>query len=213
MKTVAIVDYGAGNLFSLMKALRYVGASPTLVETPEAVEGSEALIIPGVGAFPAGMKALQERGLVSAVQTYAQSGKPLLGICLGAQLLMSDGYEFGHTQGLGCVPGRVIKFPDLAPGYRVPNINWNPVEPPEQASPKYWQGTPLAHTLPGSQYYFVHSFICEPEDDQDILAQTTYGGFPFCSVYRRGNIVGSQFHPEKSGEVGLQFLKTFLDNL
>ncbi|MBI5793896.1 imidazole glycerol phosphate synthase subunit HisH [Candidatus Uhrbacteria bacterium] len=213
MKTVAIVDYGAGNLFSLVKALRFLGASPTLVETPEAVEGSDALIIPGVGAFPAGMKALQERGLVSAIQASAQSGKHLLGICLGAQLLMSGGYEFGYTQGLGCVPGRVIKFPNLAPGYRVPNINWNPVELPEHANTDSWQGTPLAHTLPGSHFYFVHSFVCEPDNSQDVLAQTTYGGFSFCCVYRRGNMVGSQFHPEKSGEVGLQFLKTFLDLL
>lgn len=211
MRSVAVVDYGAGNLFSLMKALKFLGASPVLVKTSDELDAAGAIILPGVGAFPAGMETLQSRGFVDAIRRAAESQKKILGICLGAQLLMSDGYEFRHVEGLGCVPGRVVKFPELAAGYRVPNINWNPVDLPVERSNDSWAQTPLAQTVPGSQFYFVHSFICEPTDPIDVLAQTTYGGWTFCSVYRRGNIFGSQFHPEKSGKVGLQFLQSFLD--
>lgn len=211
MKSVAVVDYGAGNLFSLMKALRFLGSSPVLIRTPDELDAAQTIILPGVGAFPAGMEALESRRLADAIRRAAESQKKILGICLGAQLLMSDGYEFRHVEGLGCVPGRVVKFPELAAGYRVPNINWNPVALPSNKGLNSWEGTPLAQTAPGSQFYFVHSFICEPADREDILAQTEYGEFTFCSVYRRGNIFGSQFHPEKSGKVGLQFLQSFLD--
>ncbi len=211
MKSVAVVDYGAGNLFSLMKALRFLGSLPVLVQTPQELDAAEAIILPGVGAFPPGMEALESRGLIDAIRRATESQKKILGICLGAQLLMSDGYEFHHVKGLGCVPGQVVKFPQLAPGYRVPNINWNPVERPLQRGLESWEGTPLARTEPGSQFYFVHSFVCEPTNFGDVLAQTEYGGHRFCCVYRRGNIFGSQFHPEKSGKVGLQFLQSFLD--
>ena len=213
MKSVGVIDYGAGNLESLMKALRFLGVAASLVQTPEELAQADALILPGVGAFPAGMQSLNDRGLVSAIQQAAASQKWMLGICLGAQLMMSDGYEFRHVQGLGCVPGRVVKFSLLASGYRVPNINWNPVELPVGVRSDAWQGTVLAQTHPGDQFYFVHSFICEPTDPRDTLATTTYGGQTFCSVFQRGNIIGCQFHPEKSGEVGLRFLKTFLDLL
>lgn len=211
MKSVAVVDYGAGNLFSLMKALKFLGASPMLIQTPQELDAADSLILPGVGAFPAGMEALESRGLVEAIRRAAESRKKILGICLGAQLLMTDGYEFRHVKGIGCVPGRVVKLPELAVGYRIPNINWNPVVLPAKSGLDHWEGTPLAQTGPGSQFYFVHSFICEPADPEAILAQTQYGGFTFCSVYRHGNIFGSQFHPEKSGNVGLQFLQSFLD--
>lgn len=211
MKSVAVIDYGAGNLFSLIKALKFLGVSPVLAQTPQELAAADGLILPGVGAFPAGMEALDSLGLVDAIRRAAESQKKILGICLGAQLLMDDGYEFRHVEGLGCVPGRVVKFPALAAGYRVPNINWNPVVFPSKSGLDHWEGTPLAQTEPGSQFYFVHSFICEPTNHEDILAQTEYGGFTFCSVYRRGNVFGSQFHPEKSGNIGLRFLQSFLD--
>lgn len=211
MKSVAVVDYGAGNLFSLIKALRFLGASPMLVQTPQELEMGERIILPGVGAFPAGMEAIESRGLVEAIRRAAESQKIILGICLGAQLLMSDGYEFRHVKGLGCVPGRVVRFPHLTAGYHIPNTNWNPIELPEGKSTDDWLESPLANTVPESQFYFVHSFICEPMDPKHVLAETVYGGFRFCSVYRNGNIFGSQFHPEKSGEPGLEFLKSFLN--
>lgn len=210
MRSIAIVDYGAGNIYSLLKALRFLGVNESVAKTPSDIESADALILPGVGAFPAGMESLYERGVIPAIEHAAASGKWILGICLGAQLLMSEGDEFQYTQGLCLISGRVVKFPSLREGYRTPNINWNPVTRVEASRGDVWEGTPLMHTENDSQFYFVHSFVCEPTEQQHVLAQTQYGGHRFCSVYQDGHIVGCQFHPEKSGEVGLQFLKSFL---
>lgn len=205
---VTIIDYGAGNLHSAANAFRRLGAEVEMVETPEGVEGARCLILPGVGAFGEGMAGLHRRGLVEPIRKYAASGRPLLGICLGAQLLMEESEEFGRHAGLGLVPGCVRRLPSA--GVKIPHVGWRQIFPTAE---KAWEGTLLAETPPETWMYFVHSFHCVPVEPQHLCAQATYGAHAVTAAIRRDAVVGVQFHPEKSGAFGLSMLRTLLLSL
>ncbi len=208
MKSITIVDYGVGNLQSLKKAFAHVGADARVSEDAEEIRNAHAVVLPGVGSFEAGMRGLRLRGLIEAVKEFARSGKSLLGICLGAQLLLDRGHEFGVHEGLAVMEGEVVRFPPLSGNEKIPQVGWNAVRQPEGVS---WKGTifdSFANTEP--DVYFVHSYILKPEKNEHILGATVYGGFKFASAIRRGRIFGTQFHPEKSGTAGLEIIKNFV---
>jgi glutamine amidotransferase len=198
---IALVDYGIGNLRSVEKALQAVGAEVTLTSDPQAILRSEKVVLPGVGAFGDGMAGLRERSLVEAIRSLTARGTPLLGICLGMQLLFEVGEEMGEHAGLGLIPGRVRRFPGR--GLKVPQTGWNQIT--------FSAESPLLVGLENDCYaYFNHSYYCEPNRAADILAQTDYG-LNYTSVTGRGNLYGVQFHPEKSQSVGLQILRNFVE--
>ena len=197
--SISLIDYGLGNLGSVVNMAKRAGAKVTLISTPEEVLASERVLLPGIGAFDEGMARLHDRGLVEPLREFAASGRPLFGICLGMQLLL-DGSEEGQTLGLGLVPGRSVRFSETA-GVRVPHMGWNLVEPTRV--------DPLVDGLPeDSRFYFVHSYRVVPDRPEDELGTTNYGG-PFASMIRADNVVGAQFHPEKSHAFGMTILKNF----
>jgi imidazole glycerol-phosphate synthase subunit HisH len=197
--TVSIVSYGLGNLGSVANMLKRVGAESRLVSTPEQILDSDRLLLPGIGAFDTGMRLLDEQDLTPAIKEFAASGRPVFGICLGMQLLL-DSSEEGEAGGLGLIPGRSLRFQE-APDVRVPHMGWNYVE---ARTPD-----PLVADLPEeSRFYFVHTYRVVPDDDADVLAVTQYG-VSFASMIRSGNVMGAQFHPEKSHAFGKQILKNF----
>ncbi len=210
---IALIDYGISNLRSVQKAFEHLDTEVTLVDTPERVAHADRLILPGVGAFPAGMKGLQERGLIEPIQQAAHAGKPLLGICLGMQLLFESSDELGETPGLGLLPGRVTRIQDASrdlqdagssprPILKVPHMGWNQLD--------LISDHPLVRDLVSGAYaYFVHSYAAYPDQGEIVLATTDYGG-PFASMVGRGKVCGLQFHPEKSQAVGLKLLRNFL---
>ena len=200
MAAVTIVDSGICNLASIARALERAGASVHVASGPDRLGDSERLILPGVGSFPAGMKALNSLGLSDAIRDFAAIGKPVLGICLGMQLLFETGEEFESTPGLGLIPGRVR---DIHAGANpVPHMGWNRIEPRAEDA--------LLAGLPDEAFfYFVHSFICEPRDAGDSIGETEYGEV-FCSAVGRGNVRGIQAHPEKSQRCGARVLENFL---
>ena len=208
-RRVVVVDYGLGNLFSVCRALAAVGGEPTLSSDPDEVFAAERLVLPGVGAFGDGMKGLQERGLADPIKRFAVAGRPLIGLCLGMQLLFSSGDEFGRNEGLGLIPGQVSLLRPRDRAGRVlklPHIGWNALVPGEAG----WSGSPLADLSPGAQVYFVHSYAPEPTNPAHALAYFEYGTSRFCAAVRRDNFSGCQFHPEKSGPNGLTILSSFL---
>ncbi|MDI7274522.1 MAG: imidazole glycerol phosphate synthase subunit HisH [Anaerolineae bacterium] len=195
---IAIVDYGIGNLRSVEKAFLHVGADALVTADPAVAAAAEAIVLPGVGAFGDGMAQLRGSGFIAVLEEAAASGRPILGICLGMQLLFEESEEMGRHAGLGLLPGRVRRF---APGLKVPHIGWNQVHVVRPSA--------LLEGLAQDSYaYFVHSYFVDPGDERTVLATTNYGR-PFASVVGRGQIFGLQFHPEKSQEVGLHVLRNF----
>jgi imidazole glycerol-phosphate synthase subunit HisH len=208
---VTIVDYGIGNLYSVQRALETCGAQVRLSSDPRAIEQAPRLVLPGVGAFEDGMKGLRERGLVEPLRRHAASGRPLLGICLGMQMLASASEEFGLHEGLGIIPGRVRAVPATSVRgvpHKIPHIGWTGLLRPRHGAP--WGGSPLEGTAEGSAVYLVHSFAVVPDDDTHRLADCDYGGHRLCAALRKGQVFGAQFHPEKSGPAGLAMLTRFL---
>ncbi|MDP3698726.1 MAG: imidazole glycerol phosphate synthase subunit HisH [Nanoarchaeota archaeon] len=207
---ISIIDYGVGNIMSVISAFEKIGAQVKIVCASWEVKEATHLVLPGVGAYGEGMAQLEKRGLASAIKEYVASGKPLLGICLGAQLLLSESEEFGRHQGLDIVKGKVVGFKKpqevAVKGYRVPHVVWNTLTP---ASSLAWSNTILGDTPLNTKVYFIHSYYLVPDDQGTVLATTEYGGQKFCAVFKKGNIYGCQFHPEKSGEFGLDMLNLF----
>jgi glutamine amidotransferase len=198
---IGLVDYGLGNIGSVANMFKRVGAETTRVSTPEEVAAVDKLLLPGVGSFDAGVNRLREPGLFDALREFAASGRPLLGICLGMQLLM-DGSDEGTLPGLGLLGGRSIRFDDAA-GLRVPHMGWNHATPTREHA--------LVADLPeDSRYYFVHSFHVVPDDAATTLAVTEYG-VPFTSMVQAGNVMGAQFHPEKSHTFGMAIMRNFAE--
>ena len=196
---IAIIDYGAGNIRSIEKALEHVGASVQVTDEPGTVNKAQAIVLPGVGSGGAAMSRMTERGLDDAIRHATQQGKPFLGICLGMQLL-ADHHAEGEVDGLSLFSGEVRRIPY---GPKIPHMGWNQVKP---------QHTALAifEDIPQDAYfYFAHSYYVEPQDSQGVAAVTEYGS-PFCRVIVTERVWGTQFHPEKSGSVGLQLLNNFL---
>ncbi len=201
---IAIVDYKMGNLASVRKALEYIHRECRITDDPDFIRNSDALILPGVGAYAPAMEALRAKGLDSVVKDFASSGKPVLGICLGMQLMLDESEEgaseSGNIKGLGLIPGSVKKFPSdktVDQGLKVPQIGWNKL-------------TDVTGSLLREEdyVYFVHSFYCDPKDPKDAAAYTTYG-IKYACALEKDNIFATQFHPEKSGEAGLQILERF----
>lgn len=208
---VAIIDYGLGNLYSVARACEHAGMSGSVTSDRAEVLAADAVILPGVGAFGGAMKALHERGLPEVLREVAASGKPLVGVCLGMQLLMSVSYEFGEHEGLGIVPGEVVPFErPMEDGreLKVPQVGWNRIHAPRDEAgapvPGAWDGTPLAGVPDGEYMYFVHSFYVRPADSSVVLSTTVYGDVSFCSTLRLGGVFAAQYHPERSGLVGLR---------
>lgn len=202
---IALIDYGISNLRSVQKAFEHLNAKVTLVETPDQLAQADRLILPGVGAFPVGMKGLQARGLIEPIKQAVHDGKPLIGICLGMQLLFEASDEMGETQGLGLLPGKVTRLgsqSSVVRGLKIPHMGWNQLD--------VVRDHPLVHDLvSGSYAYFVHSYAVYPDQPDIVLATTDYGG-PLASIVGQGNVCGLQFHPEKSQAVGLKLLRNFL---
>ncbi len=205
---VAVVDYGMGNLFSVARACETVGLAPFVTDDPAAVEAADAIVLPGVGAFGEAMTSLTRLGLTGVLQRVVRAGRPLLGVCLGMQLLAREGEEFGHHAGLGLVAGRVRK---LAPRERVklPHIGWTAVEPVGAGGAGAWHGTLLEDVAAGTPMYFVHSYVFEPESRSVVRAVARYGETPFCAALESGPVAGCQFHPERSGVTGLSVYRSF----
>jgi glutamine amidotransferase len=204
---IGLIDYGMGNLHSVAKALEVAGGAVTIVREPEQLKEFERLVLPGVGAFRDCIGTLKERGLDEALKERIAAGVPYLGICLGMQALMDASLEFGNYQGLGLIPGQVKPFPESHPerGFKIPHMGWNDVVLPAGREPH-----PVLAPLGKRQVYFVHSYVCVPQDETHILGATSYGDYPFASAIGRDNIIAVQFHPEKSQAAGLALLEAFV---
>ena len=201
---IAIVDYGVGNLFSLKSSLIAIGADAVVTADPQLLRSADKIILPGVGAFGDAAKKLTDSGLADVLIEEAKAGKPLLGICLGMQLLFEVGYEYGTHRGLGLIPGEIRPIAEVIPaGLKIPHIGWNALSFPGEKSPLF------RYIKEGDHVYFVHSFYatgCTPY----VIATAEYGA-PLTAAAQRGNVFGCQFHPEKSGDVGLNILRAFCE--
>jgi glutamine amidotransferase len=199
---LAVIDYGAGNLRSVLHALHHLGVSDIqLVRSPSELRGAQRLILPGVGAFGAGMQQLHAQQLIQPIRNAVTSGIPYLGICLGMQFLFEHSDEMGQHEGLGILAGRVTRFPAFA-HLKVPHMGWNQIQ--------ICKESPLTQNLRADSYaYFVHSYYCEPAHPADMLITVDYG-ISFTAAVAHDHIYGVQFHPEKSQQVGLQILRNFL---
>jgi len=210
--SVSVVDYGLANLYSVLRAFKEIGVDATVVSDPQAVLQSERLVIPGVGSFEACMNELRRRGLDDAVLGFIQTGRPVLGICVGMQILFGESLEFGVWHGLDHLPGQVRSIRELHQDHeslRVPHIGWSELlNPADQISAPHSVVEPAiaaAETL-----YFVHSFVAVPENRQHVVAECEYEGRRLCAAVCDKNVIGVQFHPERSGKAGLRLLERFL---
>lgn len=204
---IVIIDYGIGNVRSIFNAFSNQGHEPILSNDCEVIMNADGLVLPGVGAFSQAMKNLKKHKLINVIKDYAKTKKPLLGICLGMQLLMEGSEEFGFTDGIGLVKGRVVKLPhNKLNKTKLPHISWVNLEP------KFikWDNTILEGIHFKSEMYFIHSFAAKIENENEILSETKYLDITFCSSLKKGNIYGCQFHPEKSSKAGLKIIKNFI---
>lgn len=208
---VTVIDYGVCNLLSVQRGLEHCGANVTLTADPEQILAATRVVLPGVGAFNNAMQALDLLGLVPVIRELARRQTPLLGICLGMQLLLEESEEFGITPGLGLIPGRVIPVPNQTQSgeiQKIPHIGWNALHTSRALSG--WNGTLLQDNNPGEAAYFVHSYMAVPSEKAHRIAECVYGGHLIPATIGRDQITGCQFHPEKSGEVGLKILRRFI---
>lgn len=196
---IAVIDYGAGNIHSIEKALEYVGATVQVTDEPGVVAKARAVVLPGVGSGGAAMARMTMKGLDSAIREATRQGKPFLGICLGMQLLANHHAE-GEVDGLGLFPGEVRRIPH---GPKIPHMGWNQVRSLHDNQPIF------ADIASDAYFYFAHSYYVEPQDERGVAAVTDYGS-PYCSVIATEQVWGTQFHPEKSGSAGLQLLRNFV---
>lgn len=205
--SLAVIDYGAGNLPNVVRALEHIGAPITVTADPAVVAAAPAIVLPGVGATRDTMDALHQRSLAPIIQSAIRRGIPFLGICVGMQVLLDESLEFGQHPCLGVVAGTVRRFTDTDQ-LKVPQIGWNEVfYPAQQANHPLYDGIPN-----GTDFYFVHSYFCDV-DDPAIIAGTTSYGLDFPSIIVRESLVAAQFHPEKSGAMGLRFLRNFVQHV
>lgn len=199
---IAVIDYGVGNLYSLAASLKYIGAESAVTRDEKVIKNSSAIILPGVGAFADAYKKLEDSGLIPVLTDEVEGGKPLLGICLGMQMLFDKSFEYGEHRGLGFIAGEVCPIAsDLKEPLKVPHMGWN--------SLKFTRPSPLYKYLKGGEYvYFVHSYYAK-NCEGSVTATCSYGGIELTASASRGNVYGTQFHPEKSGATGLKILRAF----
>ncbi|MBM4002637.1 MAG: imidazole glycerol phosphate synthase subunit HisH [Planctomycetes bacterium] len=207
---VAIVDYQAGNLYSVEHACRCAGMEPWVTSDPKSLSGVAGVILPGVGAFGDAMRALRDSGLADALIDFSHSGRPLIGICLGMQLLLGESHEFGRHRGLELIEGEVrrLQISTTNRAARVPHVGWSRIYPATRGSQLVdWAATPLNGIEPGQSMYFVHSYVVCPAQRDLVVAESVHGDTVFCSALRRKNVWAFQFHPEKSGPRGIQLYR------
>jgi glutamine amidotransferase len=210
---VTIIDYGVGNLLSVQRGLEKCGASVTISSDPKVLLSSERVVFPGVGAFPDGMNALNTLNLNSVIKDFVQTGRPLLAICLGMELLFDESTEFSLTSGLALISGRVVPVPSLSPQgekLKIPHIGWADLKTTK--THQNWDKTVLSDIKPFESAYFVHSYMAVPKYEENLVSTVSYGGNNLAAVVQKDNITGCQFHPEKSGEVGLRILSRFCND-
>ena len=210
MKKITIIDYGCGNILNLIRAIKFMGYEAEATHDKKSILDSSNLILPGVGAFGNAMKKLKEYKLQNTILEYAKMDKPLLGICLGMQLLLSESHEFGVHEGLGLIEGKVIKISNKKnKNIKVPHVGWNEIYP--NNNKKEWKNKVLKNFLIGKSFYFVHSFVCVTKNSNSTIAVCNYSGISIPAVVSVNNIFACQFHPEKSGDNGLIILKSFCE--
>lgn len=209
---ITIADYGVGNLLNVARAFQHCGADVHVTDKPHEIAGAERLVVPGVGAFEDSIGELTRLGFADEIKRFAESARPLFGICVGMQMLFDVSEEFGEHKGLGILPGRVKAVPNTTTSgqmQRVPHIGWDYLVPSKNC--RSWQGTFLqSFEKLRPAVYFVHSYAAYPDRDSDRLADCVYGGHRISAAVKRDNIVATQFHPERSGEIGLSMVRSFL---
>ena len=211
---VSVIDYGLSNLLSVCRAVEKLGHEPSLIRTGPEVREANILILPGVGAFSDGMAGLIARDMLEPLWGCAESNVPILGICLGMQMLFESSREYGIHRGLGLIPGHVERICERSMDdtpLRIPHIGWAGLLAPESTSENFTSPL-LRYVQPGEEVYFVHSYAAQPKHREHILSECSYGGNRLCAAVGRKNIYGTQFHPEKSGPVGLKILQAFLQS-
>jgi len=211
-KEIVVIDYGLGNLLSVERAIEKCGAVPIITDNSNIIINSDKVILPGVGAFRKGMEALKLRGLDNVIKNLFIKKTPLLGICLGMQLLFDSSEEFGYVKGLGILPGKVLPIPTKDKNFKelkIPNNGWRLLKINNQnlKNKTFFK----FKSIENSEYYFTHSYMALPDDNSINFASCVYGGHNICSVVIIENFIGTQFHPEKSGKAGLNLLKIFID--
>jgi len=208
MINLTIIDYEVGNIRSIFSAFVKVGVTPKLTRDRQEILDSDGVVLPGVGAYSHGMDKLKKHGLDNVIKDFAATDKPMLGICLGMQLLFTESEEFGQTKGLGLIPGSVKQLNLLDPKeQKLPHVSWSELHVPNGMS---WDGTILEGLAPEEDMYFVHSFMAVPESESHVMSLTSYSGSRFCSSVKNENVYGCQFHPEKSAEEGLKIISNFI---
>jgi glutamine amidotransferase len=210
-RKVTVIDYGVGNILSVTRALQQFGADVSIASSDSEIRKSTRVVLPGVGAFPNAMKSLSRLNIVDTIVEMSASGTPILGICLGMQLLFEESYEQNPTTGLSLIPGYVERVQiddDLEKLIKVPHIGWSEINRPAEG--KEWRNTILQNVEEGASAYFVHSYGCNPRERVDVLAVTKYCDLEIIAAVQRENVMGCQFHPEKSGETGLKILESFM---
>ena len=199
----AIIEYGVGNLFSLCSSLEFIGQSAVVTDDPDIIDRAERVILPGVGAFEDAARKLHSSGMAEIVRQQAEKGKPLLGICLGMQMLLERSFEYGTHEGLGLIPGDVVSMEPVVPEhFKVPHIGWNSLNIKKQSEL-------LKYVSEGDHVYFVHSYY-GTNCSENTVATTDYGA-ELTAIVECGNVYGTQFHPEKSGDVGMRILRAFCE--
>jgi len=205
-KFIAIVDIGRGNLLSIVQAFNYVGLQCVITSDHNVIQQADAVVLPGVGAFGDAMQVLKKHDLVPLLRDWAESGKYLIGICLGMQLLFTESDEFGTNKGLDLIAGNVVKLPNTQRNndevYKVPQVGWNTIYSCPN-SPVEWDKTPLKGINEQEYMYFMHSYYVQPSDDRIVMTKTKYAGVEYCSSIYSDNVMAFQFHPERSGKAGL----------
>ena len=209
-KKITIIDYGCGNILNLARAIKFIGYEVDITHDKNKIINSSHVVLPGVGAFGNAMKQIEKYNLHSTILEYAKSNKPLLGICLGMQILLTVSYEFGVHKGLGLIEGKVIKISnEKNKEIKIPHIGWNEIYP--NNNKKEWKNKILKNVLIGKSFYFVHSFVGQTKNLNSTVAICNYFNIPIPAIVSINNIFGCQFHPEKSGDNGLTVLKNFCE--
>lgn len=209
MKSITIIDYGMSNLLSISRALEYVGGKVKVSDKAEDILNADCVVLPGVGAFPDGMRELKQRHLPEAIYNFVKTGKPFLGICLGMQMMLSEGEEGQRTEGLNLIPGEVVSLPHAqmdGTKNKIPNVCWSEVTCRQEK-----QNTPFEHLPSDAFMYFVHSYFVKPSNTSHSFATTAFGDIDICCTIHHENMWGMQFHPEKSGKDGLELLRSFVN--